>query len=54
MSTDIADHVGDINVVLANFLARREQSIGEALLHSWGDIKDRTGKMVDGKFVKDI
>ena len=49
----ILDDVGDINVVLANMLARRKQSIGDALLEAWNDIKDRKGMMINGVFVKE-
>jgi hypothetical protein len=55
LATDscILDDVGDINVVLTNLLARRSQSMGDALLAAWNDIKDRKGTMVDGVFVKE-
>jgi hypothetical protein len=52
-SNCILDDVGDINVVLTNLLARRGQSIGDALLAAWGDIKDRKGMMIGGTFVKE-
>lgn len=50
---DIRDDIGDIIVVLVNIAERHGVSIEECLLFAYNDIKDRTGKMVDGVFVKD-
>ena len=51
--TDIRDDVGDIMVVLVNMVTRNGLTIEECLEYAYNDIKDRTGKMVDGVFVKD-
>lgn len=50
---DIKDDIGDIIVVLVNIAEREGISIQECLEQAWNDIKDRTGKMVNGVFVKD-
>jgi uncharacterized protein YabN with tetrapyrrole methylase and pyrophosphatase domain len=50
---DIKDDVGDIMVVLINMAERNGTSLEECLAVAYDDIKDRTGKMVDGIFVKD-
>lgn len=47
------DDIGDIIVVLVNIAERNGLSIEQCLAHAYNDIKDRTGKMVDGIFVKD-
>lgn len=51
--TDIRDDVGDIMVVLINMTTRNGLTMEECLEVAYNDIKDRTGKMVDGVFVKD-
>jgi len=51
---DIKDDVGDIMVVLINMAERNGTSLEECLAVAYDDIKDRTGKMVDGIFVKDV
>lgn len=50
---DIKDDIGDCMVVLINIAERNNVSITECLEVAYNDIKDRTGKMVDGVFVKD-
>lgn len=52
-NTDIRDDVGDIIVVLVNMVTRNGLTIEECLAHAYNDIKDRTGTMIDGVFVKD-
>jgi uncharacterized protein YabN with tetrapyrrole methylase and pyrophosphatase domain len=49
----VVDDIGDIIVVLVNIAERNELTIEQCLEHAYNDIKDRTGKMVDGVFVKD-
>ena len=49
----ILDDVGDIGVVLTNFLARREQTFGQAFEAAWHDIENRTGMMINGTYVKE-
>jgi NTP pyrophosphatase (non-canonical NTP hydrolase) len=49
---DIEDDVGDMVVVLINIAERNNTTLYECLKVAWGDIKDRTGIMVDGVFIK--
>lgn len=51
--SNLPDAIGDINVVLTNFMERHGITPQEAFARSWGDIKDRKGRMVDGQFVKE-
>lgn len=51
--SNLPDAVGDINVVLTNFMERHGITPQEAFARSWGDIKDRKGRMIDGQFVKE-
>jgi NTP pyrophosphatase (non-canonical NTP hydrolase) len=50
---DVSDDIGDCLVVLINIAERNNLSIEQCLDKAWNDIKDRTGKMVDGVFVKE-
>lgn len=50
---DIKDDIGDMMVVLINMAERNGTSLEECLAVAYDDIKDRTGQMVDGIFVKD-
>lgn len=50
---EITDAIGDIMVVLINIAERNGLTLEQCLEHAYNDIKDRTGKMVDGVFVKD-
>lgn len=47
------DAVGDMVVVLTILAAQRDTNIEKCIAGAYDEIKDRTGKMVDGKFVKD-
>ena len=49
----IKDDVGDIVVVLINLCERHNISLKSCLEQAYGDIKYRTGRMVDGIFIKD-
>lgn len=53
-SQDISDDVGDIIVVLINLCARNGLTLTDCMNVAYNDIKYRTGKMVDGIFVKDL
>jgi len=53
-SQDISDDVGDIIVVLINLCERNGLSLTQCMNVAYNDIKYRTGKMVDGIFVKDL
>lgn len=50
---EITDAIGDIMVVLINIAERNGLTLEQCLEHAYNDIEDRTGKMVDGVFVKD-
>jgi NTP pyrophosphatase (non-canonical NTP hydrolase) len=49
----IADGIGDMMVVLTILAAQYELSIERCKDFAWNDIKDRTGKTINGKFIKD-
>lgn len=51
--TEIADAIGDCVVVLTILAAQNDLHIEACLEHAYNQIKDRTGKMVDGVWVKD-
>jgi len=53
-SQDISDDVGDIIVVLINLCARNGLTLTDCMTVAYNDIKYRTGRMVDGIFVKDL
>lgn len=48
------DDIGDILVVLINIAHRNNLTLFECMYHAYNDIKYRTGRMVDGVFVKDL
>jgi len=50
---DLRDELGDCLVVLVNIAVRNNFSLYEALEYSFGKIKNRKGKMIDGLFVKE-
>lgn len=49
-----ADSIGDMYVVLVNIAERNGLTMQQCIEQAWYEIKDRTGKMVDGVFVKDV
>jgi len=49
----ITDDIGDLQVTLIIFAEMFGLTLEECLEHAYKEIKDRTGKMVDGIFVKD-
>lgn len=51
---EIVDAIGDIQVVLAVMCAQLGIHIDDCREVAWDQIKDRTGKMVNGVFVKDV
>ena len=53
LNTGIIDGIGDQLVTLIILAELHGSSITECLEHAWNEIKDRTGKMIDGTFVKD-
>lgn len=50
---DVRDDIGDIITVLVNIAERENTTIAECVDIAYNDIKDRTGQMIDGTFVKD-
>ena len=50
---DIKDDIGDMIVVLINIAARNNLSLNDCMTVAYNDIKDRTGTMIDGVFVKE-
>ena len=50
---DVKDDIGDCLVILINIAEREGTSLEECLSVAYEDIKDRTGKMIEGIFVKD-
>lgn len=51
---EIIDALGDIQVVLIILANQLGFDIDECLESAYNEIKDRTGKTVNGNFVKDI
>ena len=52
-SQGVMDGIGDCMVVLIVLAAQHNMTLEECLEHTWGEIKDRTGKLEDGLFKKD-
>ncbi len=50
---DIIDAVGDIIVVLTNFAELQGISIEDCIQSAYNEISNRTGRMINGTFVKD-
>lgn len=50
---DVRDDIGDMIVVLINIAERNGYLLENCLEVAWDDIKDRTGKMVNGTFIKE-
>lgn len=51
---EIADGIGDMLVTIIIAAKMMELDPTTCLEQAYNEIKDRTGKMVDGKFVKDV
>ena len=49
----LQDGIGDVVVTLIIFAAQNKMTLEGCLLMAWNEIKDRTGKTVDGTFIKD-
>lgn len=47
------DAIGDITVVLIGYCLQRGLTLEQCLASAYEEIKNRTGKVVDGVFVKD-
>jgi NTP pyrophosphatase (non-canonical NTP hydrolase) len=52
-SQKIKDSIGDTMVLLSNIAAINSLTLKECYLHAYMQIKDRTGKTVNGEFIKD-
>jgi NTP pyrophosphatase (non-canonical NTP hydrolase) len=50
----IIDSIGDCLVVLIILCKQLEITPENCLLHAWNEIKDRTGKNINGTFIKDL
>ncbi len=50
---ELQDAIGDIIVVLSSIADLNSTSLSKCLDQAWNEIKDRTGKTVDGNFRKD-
>ena len=51
---DRVDAIGDMMVVLVNIATRDAVTLEECFRHAYLEIKDRTGKTVEGRFLKDV
>lgn len=49
----LKDAIGDVAVVLIILAAQNDMTFDECLNAAYEEIKDRTGRMVDGIFIKD-
>ena len=49
----IKDSIGDMYVVLTILSLQLGLDIEDCVMHAYGEIKDRKGKMIDGIFVKE-
>ena len=50
---EINDAIGDMVVVLTNLAHIHGTEIEQCIIQAYNEIKNRTGKMVNGTFVKD-
>ena len=50
----IMDAIGDIAVTASNIAELSEMTFDECCEAAWNEIKDRTGKLVNGVFVKEV
>jgi NTP pyrophosphatase (non-canonical NTP hydrolase) len=51
---DIQDDIGDMLVVMINICERNNVTLDDCLTTAYRDIENRTGRMVDGVFVKEF
>jgi NTP pyrophosphatase (non-canonical NTP hydrolase) len=49
----IRDSIGDCIVVLTILAAQNGLDVNDCIIHSYSEIKNRKGKMVDGVFIKE-
>lgn len=50
---NLKDDIGDVVVCMIQAARLAGTDLTECLTQSWGDIKDRKGTMINGKFVKE-
>lgn len=50
---EIRDGIGDVLVCLTNIAEQNGLTMNECLSTAWHEIRDRKGKIVNGKFVKE-
>lgn len=50
---DVKDGVGDMVVVLIQFAEAHNLSLVECVEHAWHEVRNREGRTVDGRFVKE-
>lgn len=48
----LRDAIGDSVITLLNLSLQSDMSLYECLMHAYGEIKGRDGKMINGMFVK--
>jgi len=53
-AVDRRDAIGDMMVVLINIAFRDGVTIEQCLAEAYQEIAGRTGKLVDGRYVKDV
>ena len=49
---EVKDAIGDMIVVLTNLAALEGFAIEDCIEHAYNEIQNRTGKMVNGTFIK--
>ena len=49
----VKDSIGDMYVVLTILSLQLVLDIEDCVMHAYGEIKDRKGKLIDGVFVKE-
>lgn len=52
-TTEMKDSLGDVFVTLVGMTHHLDLDLSECINMAYQEIKDRTGKVVDGSFVKD-
>ena len=50
----LKDGIGDMVVVLTILAAQNDLTLEECVAAAYDEIKDRTGRMIDGIFVRDV
>ena len=52
-TTEMKDSLGDVYVTLVGMAHHLDLDLSECINMAYQEIKDRTGKVIDGSFVKD-